>query len=102
MTSLIWNSDLMGNAWRSLNELPLPGRFAAFGALALGLAGALAGLVGGLFAYPPTAWFAVGEVGVPAALVGALLGFAVGSVAYVLRSVRDMRARSTATGRQVR
>ena len=51
----------------------------------LGLLGALAGLVLGLLSPPPTAWFAVLEVGVPAALLGALAGLAVGSATWLLR-----------------
>ena len=43
------------------------------------------GLVLGLRAYPPTAWFAVLEVGVPAGLVGALIGAAVGLLAGTAR-----------------
>ena len=44
-----------------------------FGAV-FGAGGAIAGLVVGLRAYPPTAWFATLEVGVPAAMLGALVG----------------------------
>ena len=41
-------------------------------------AAAVVGLIVGLHVYPPTAWFAVFELGVPAAIVGALLGLASG------------------------
>lgn len=67
--------------WRT----PVPVRFAVVAALALGLLGALAGLVLGLLSHPPTAWFAVLEIGVPAALLGALAGLTVGSATWLLR-----------------
>jgi hypothetical protein len=68
-----------------VGRAPLPVRFAIVAALAFGLLGALAGLVLGLVAHPPTAWFAVLEVGVPAALLGALAGLMVGSATALLR-----------------
>ena len=46
-------------------------------ALALGGLGGLAGLALGLWAYPPTAWVAVVELALPAALVGALAALVV-------------------------
>jgi hypothetical protein len=58
--------------------MPLPTRFAAIGAVVLGIAGGIAGLIIGLFVYPPTAWFAVAEVGMPAALLGGLAGLVAG------------------------
>jgi len=64
----------------SFLELPLPLRFAVLGGLGLGALGALIGLVVGWAVYAPTAWAAAVEVGVPSALVGAVLGLAVGSV----------------------
>jgi hypothetical protein len=70
--------------------MPVPTRFAVIGALALGIAGGVAGLISGLFAYPPTAWFAVAEVGMPAALLGGLAGFLVG---FLVQTVRRTRKR---------
>ena len=55
------------------------------GMAVLGTAGAAVGLVLGLRAYAPTAWAAVFEVGIPAAVVGAALGLAVGVVAVRVR-----------------
>jgi hypothetical protein len=61
-------------------ELPLPLRFAATGGLALGALGCVTGLVIGLRVYAPTAWAATFEIGIPSALLGAVLGLAAGSV----------------------
>jgi len=44
------------------------------------MVGAIVGLMLGLRAYPPTAWFAVIEVGVLAGLVGATVGLAAGAI----------------------
>ena len=68
--------------------MPVPARFAVIGALVLGIAGGVAGLISGLFAYPPTAWFAVAEVGMPAALLGGLAGFIVGFLVQAVRRTR--------------
>jgi hypothetical protein len=55
-----------------------PQQGAFFGLVCLGLLGALVGLIRGLWVYPPTALFAVIEVGLPASLVGASVGALVG------------------------
>lgn len=59
-------------------------RGALVGAAVCGVIGALVGLVLGLRAYAPTAWAAVVEVGVPAALAGAVLGTGIGLVVSVV------------------
>jgi hypothetical protein len=46
--------------------------------------GGVAGLVIGLRAYPPTAWFAVLELGIPAGFAGAVLGLLAGSVVQLV------------------
>jgi len=74
--------------WRDLSEFPVPTRFAVMGALVLGIAGGIGGLISGLLAYPATAWFAVAEVGLPAALVGGLTGFVVGLLVLAVRRTR--------------
>ena len=58
--------------------------------LTLGFAsvGAVGGLVRGLDVHPPTAGFAMFEVGAPAALVGAVLGSLIGTLAVATRNRR--------------
>jgi hypothetical protein len=60
--------------------MPIVPRFAVVGSAAAFLLGALIGLVVGLLAYPPTAWFAIVEAGVPAGILGAAVGAAAGIV----------------------
>jgi hypothetical protein len=62
--------------------------WAAKGAICAGAVGAIVGLIVGLFAYAPTAWAAMFEVGMPAFVLGALLGAISGGVATALRRVR--------------
>jgi hypothetical protein len=75
-----------------MHDMPSPRRFALIGLLVFGITGAIAGLISGLFAYPPTAWFAVLEVGVPAAMLGALTGFLVGWLVQAVRCTRKRLA----------
>jgi hypothetical protein len=63
---------MRGPEW--LHDLPRPAAWALVGAGSAGLVGAIAGLIVGLFVYAPTAWFAAIEIGLPAAVVGALVG----------------------------
>jgi ABC-type uncharacterized transport system permease subunit len=72
----------------SLRNLPAPTRFACIGASSAGAIGAITGLVVGLDAYAPTAWFAVVELGVPAAIAGGAFGFIAGIVTSTARRVR--------------
>ena len=74
---------------RALRELPVPLRHAVIGAVILGVPGGIVGFVTGLRTYVPTAWFAILEVGVAAALSGAVLGLVVGSLVYVYHYVHD-------------
>lgn len=73
-----------GAARSAVSGVPLPLRYALVGGAVLGGIGGLVGLVIGLWAYPPTAWFAIFEVGVPAGVLGAVLGLAAGSIAHLL------------------
>lgn len=68
-----------------LRDLPPLARFVVVGAGCLGVVGGIVGLIVGLFAYPSTAWFAVIELGIPAAIVGAVGGLLVGAVASRIR-----------------
>jgi hypothetical protein len=68
---------MKGPAW--LRGIPLPGRYALIGATSAGLAGAIVGLIIGVTVYPPTAPFAVVELGLPAATLGALIGVLLGT-----------------------
>jgi hypothetical protein len=79
--------------WNELSDEPIPARFAIIGGGVLGIAGGIAGLISGLFAYPPTAWFAAAEVGMPAAMLGGLAGLLVGFVVQAVRRPRKRLAR---------
>jgi len=74
---------------------PLLSRWAAIGAVSAGLPGGVVGLVVGLLVHPPTAWFAIFEVGIPASILGGLVGLAIGAIAYGVR--RGFGTASTST-----
>lgn len=59
------------------------GRSVLIGAAMGAVAGGAVGLVLGLIAYPPTAVFAIVEVGLPAAAVGAVIGVVHGTIGWV-------------------
>jgi hypothetical protein len=67
----------------------------ATGAIVLGVLGGIAGLIIGLIVYPPTAWAALFELGIPSAIVGAILGIAVDLVLLLIRRLRHMGERPT-------
>jgi len=73
---------------RFLDDQPTALRWLVIGALAMGIPGCVAGLVVGLFVYPPTAWFALFELGVPAAVLGGLIGLSSAGVAAAVRGAR--------------
>lgn len=77
-------SDLLA----ACRDLPLPVRWALVTGAVVGAVGAVTGLVVGLAAHPATAWFAVAELGAPAAMAGAVLGALAGVVASRRRAVR--------------
>ena len=57
-----------------LRGMPPIARWVIVGWVSASVIGGIAGLVVGLFAYPPTAWFAVFELGVPAGVTGGITG----------------------------
>jgi hypothetical protein len=57
-----------------LRGVPPIARWVIVGAASAGVVGAAMGLVVGLLAYPPTAWFAIFELGVPAGVAGGIVG----------------------------
>jgi hypothetical protein len=67
--------------------LPLPLRWAVRGAIAVGALGGLIGLVLGLRANPPTAPFAIVEVALPSAIVGAFGGLAIGALTTAICAI---------------
>jgi hypothetical protein len=69
-------------------RLSLLPRATAIGALAAGICGGVVGVIVGLIAYAPTAPFAVIEVGLPSALIGAAIGLTTGSI---IRAIRHFR-----------
>jgi ABC-type uncharacterized transport system permease subunit len=77
-----------------MREMPFVLRCAFIGTVAMGLVGAVAGLISGLIAYPPTAWFAVFEAGIPAGIVGGILGFVVGLLAAACRGAHRRWSRA--------
>jgi hypothetical protein len=58
------------------------------GCIVFGAVGGVIGLIIGLRVSPPTAWFAVLEIGVPAGLVGGLTGWFLGVIPRLPRSDR--------------
>ncbi len=65
---------------RPLAESPPILRFAFLGAFIVGALGCITGLIIGLNVYAPTAWAATIEVGLPAAILGAVLGVVTGAI----------------------
>jgi hypothetical protein len=68
--------------------LPLAIRLAVVLGGILGVLGGVVGLVVGLVSYAPTAWFAVVEVGVPAAFLGMVVGLLAASLVRLGHVVR--------------
>lgn len=77
-----------------LRGMPLPVRWIIVGAASMGVIGAIVGLVVGLIAYAPTAWFAVFELGVPAAIAGGILGLVAALVVAAARLIKRTDTRS--------
>ncbi len=64
------------------------GRWILSGAVIAGVLGAVGGLVIGLVAYAPTAWFAVFELGLPCAIAGGAVGALAAGVTVLFRRIR--------------
>jgi hypothetical protein len=74
-----------------LRDLPPLLRYAIEGAVLVGVVGAVAGLVIGLIVNAATAPFAVVEVGLPSAALGALVGLAIGGAVDMARRAKKSR-----------
>jgi hypothetical protein len=81
----------LASVLRGVMQLPLPVRGGVLGAGSVGVAGGVVGLVVGLLTYVPTAPFAVVELGLPASVVGGIIGVATGAVILGLRRTRSSR-----------
>jgi hypothetical protein len=68
--------------------LSVAARFAIVGFIVTFVVGGVGGLILGLRAYPPTAWFAVLEVALPVGIVGAMVGVAVGLVVALVHAIQ--------------
>jgi hypothetical protein len=64
--------------------LPRGLREGVVGAAVLGVLGGVVGLIIGLVVYPPTAWAATFEIGLPAAFIGFMAGCAAGVIARTI------------------
>lgn len=73
------------------------GRIVISGMVIGALAGAATGLVLGLINSPATAWFAVIELGIPAAVAGVLVGVVIGLIVVLRRRARTARADASGT-----
>lgn len=71
-----------------LRAMPLVGRCVIIGATSGITIGGIAGLILGLAANPPTAWFAVFEVGIPAGIAGGVAGSLAALIGTASRRVR--------------
>jgi hypothetical protein len=78
-------------------RINLPARWGVLGAVLLGFVGAIGGLIIGMLAYAPTAWFAVIEAGLPAAVAGGTLGLLAGLLVEAARRVKHRYRASART-----
>jgi membrane associated rhomboid family serine protease len=79
-----------------LRGLPQVARWGAVGAASVGVLGAIIGLIVGLHVYAPTAPFAAVELGLPATIVGGVLGLVSGMFVAAGRRVLRNHPRTAA------
>lgn len=89
--ALDWCDDLCVRTLRVLVELPVLLRYAAGSAVVAGVLGCIAGFARGLYVYPPTAWFATFEIGIPCAVAGCIVGLALGTVVLGVHKLQSSR-----------
>ncbi len=76
----------------SMRPRPLTLRWMVVAAVAGAVVGCVVGIVVGLIVHWRTAWFAVFELGVPASILGGLLGLICGAFAWAIQqTVRNGR-----------
>lgn len=85
----IWSSPRELAASRRTEAAPV--HWAIVGAASAGTVGAVVGLIVGLFVHPPTALFAMFELGLPAGIVGGVVGLLVGSILALSRRISRNR-----------
>ncbi len=78
-----WAHNAMREFLSKLRAQPSPGGCALVGMMLAGGVGAIVGLVVGLHVYAATAWAAMFEVGIPAAVAGGTVGLLLGWVIAV-------------------
>lgn len=71
-----------------IRGMPLLVRCITVGTVFAGVTGGIAGLVIGLFAYPPTAPIAAAEIGCPASIAGGLVGLVAGLIVTAAFRIR--------------
>jgi hypothetical protein len=86
----------------AIRREPILVRWVILGALFAGVTGGVVGLVVGLFAYAPTAPFAVVELGFPAALAGGIVGLVGGITSAAASRIRRHAVRLEAPGSEQR
>lgn len=84
------SAAVAGMTQRLRDRPGLIGAFAGVGAGVGGVLGGVAGLVIGLIVHPPTAWFAILELGIPAAVAGGVVGLL---AALAVKALRPRRRR---------